>query len=79
MEVKPVKRIFRFGDKILEDLDPTASPEEVMEMWSRRYPSLTKGEIGGPYETDEGDDEYKMEGSGPAKMYDLTGSYGTKG
>lgn len=78
MEMQPVKRVFKFGEKMLEDLDPTATPEEVMEMWSRRYPSLTKGEIGGPYYED-GKEEYKMQGKGPTATYDLKGNYGTKG
>ena len=76
--MQPVKRVFKFGEKMLEDLDPTATPEEVMEMWSRRYPSLTKGEIGGPYYED-GKEEYKMQGKGPTATYDLKGNYGTKG
>lgn len=78
MEMNPVKRVFKFGNKELEDLDPSATPEEVMEMWSRRYPSLTKGEIGGPYYED-GKEEYKMQGTGPTAVYDLKGGYGTKG
>jgi hypothetical protein len=49
-----------------------------MDLYSRQYPSLTKGEIGGPY-YEENKENWKFEGKGPTATYDLKGSYGTKG
>ena len=78
MTMQRLERTFKSGDIELSDLDPTATPEEIMEMYSKKYPSLTNGEIGGPYYEDE-KEKYKLEGKGPTARYELKGSYGTKG
>ncbi len=76
--LQPVKRVFKFGTRILQDIDPSLSPEEIMELYSRTYPSLTKGEIAGPY-LEDGQANYKIEGKGSAARYDMSPNYGTKG
>jgi PRTRC genetic system protein C len=76
--MQPIERVFKFGDKVLADPGIHMTPEEVMDLYSRQYPSLTKGEIGGPYYEDE-KENWKFEGKGPSATYDLKGSYGTKG
>lgn len=71
--LQPVKRIFKFNGQVLEDPGQHMTPQEVMEHYSRlKYPSLTKGEIAGPY-LEDGEEQYKLE------AYNLKGSYGTKG
>lgn len=71
-KLQPVKRVFKFDGRELVDPGEHMSPEEVMELYSRQYPSLTKGEIAGPvYE--EGKEKYKLEG------YTMRPNYGTKG
>jgi len=76
--LKEVERVFKFGGRILPDPGRHMSPEEVMDLYSRQYPSLTKGEIGGPYYQNE-KEEWKLEGKGPSATYELKGNYGTKG
>lgn len=71
-KLKPMKRLFMFGKRELADPGEHMTPEEVMELYSRQYPSLTKGEIAGPFYEDE-QEKYKVEG------YTMSGSYGTKG
>ena len=73
MALERTKRVFKFGDKILEDPGIHMTPEEVMEHYARlKYPSLTKGEIAGPF-LEDGEEKYKLE------SYEIKGSYGTKG
>ena len=70
--LQPVKRVFKFNGKELVDPGEHMSPSEVMELYSRQYPSLTKGEIAGPFYED-GEEKYKIEG------FQFQGKYGTKG
>lgn len=74
-KLKPLKRQFMFGKRELPDPGDHMTPEEVMELYSRQYPSLTKGEIAGPFYED-GQEKYKVEGQ---ETYRMSGSYGTKG
>ena len=67
MTLQPTERIFKFDERILNDPGMHMTPKEVMELYSRQYPSLTNGEIAGPY-YEEGKETYKF-----------SGSYGTKG
>lgn len=72
-KLKPATRIFKFNGQRLEDPGRHMTPKEVMEHYSRlKYPSLTKGEIAGPF-MEDGEEQYKLE------SYELKGSYGTKG
>lgn len=66
-KLQPVERIFKFDERQLADPGIHMSAQEVMEMYSRQYPSLTNGEVAGPY-YEEGKETYKF-----------SGSYGTKG
>ena len=76
VEVKELERKFKFNGKELPDPDPKMKPEEVMAMYARQYPSLTNGEIAGPFY--EGTKEqWKLQGKAPS--YQMRGSYGTKG
>jgi len=72
--MKPIPRIFKFGERTLEDPGRHMTPDEVMQFYSRQYPSLTKGEIAGPF-ISKGEESYKIEG----EEYKMSGSYGTKG
>jgi PRTRC genetic system protein C len=67
VKVNELERKFKFNGKELPDPDPNMKPEEVMELYSRQYPSLTNGKIAGPFY--EGSEEH----------WKLQGSYGTKG
>ena len=67
MTLEPTERIFKFDKRVLQDPGSHMTPQEVMEMYSRQYPSLTNGELAGPY-YEEGKETHKF-----------TGSYGTKG
>ena len=78
MSIEKTKRVFEFKNKVLPDLGDHLTPKEVMAIYANQYPSLTNGEIGGPYYED-GKEEYKMQGTGPTAVYDLKGGYGTKG
>jgi PRTRC genetic system protein C len=73
--LKPVKRVFKFGDIELPDPGEHMTPEEVMDLYSRQHPSLTTGQIAGPFHED-GKANYKLKGQ---ETYEMRGNYGTKG
>ena len=74
-EESELTRVFKFNGKELPDPDPEMSAKEVMELYSRQYPSLSNGEIAGPFY--EGDQQnWKLEGK---QGYNMSGKYGTKG
>jgi PRTRC genetic system protein C len=77
MSIKKTERVFLFKDKRLPDLGEHLTPEEVMGIYANQYPSLTNGEIGGPY-YEEGEERWKLEGK-TQETYKMRGSYGTKG
>ena len=75
IEESELKRVFKFNGKELPDPDPEMSAKEVMELYSRQYPSLSNGEIAGPFY--DGDQQsWKLEGK---QGYSMSGKYGTKG
>lgn len=75
IEESKLERVFKFNGKNLPDPDPEMTPKEVMELYSRQYPSLSNGEIAGPYY--DGDQQnWKLEGK---QGYAMSGKYGTKG
>lgn len=77
--LQPVKRVFKFGDKTLEDPGPHMNEKQVMKMYATMYPSLTDGEIAGPF-YDEGNETYKLEGKGGGTpLYEFKRKFGTKG
>ena len=77
VKVSKLERVFKFNGKELPDPDPKMKPEAVMALYARQYPSLTNGEIAGPFY--EGTEEaWKLEGKGP-QVHQMRGSYGTKG
>ena len=76
--LKPIKRVFKFGTKILEDPGSHMDPHAVMKMYATMYPSLTNGTIEGPtYE--EGEEKFTLEGKPEGGTYTFNRKYGTKG
>ena len=45
---KQLERTFKFGQITLVDIDPTRSPEAIMEVYSNEHPSLSNGSVKGP-------------------------------
>jgi PRTRC genetic system protein C len=75
IEESELERVFMFNGREITDPDPEMSAKKVMELLSKQYPSLTNGEIAGPFY--DGDKQsWKLEGK---KGYALSGNYGTKG
>ena len=48
MEVQQLKRVFKHKKKNLADVDPTLSPDEVMNIYSHTYPELVNAKVEGP-------------------------------
>lgn len=53
LEIKGLKRVFRYNDKNLPDINESMTPQEVMDVYSNTYPELTNGSITGPEIKDE--------------------------
>lgn len=43
-----LERKFKFNNQVLKDIDPTLSPEEIMQVYSNQYPELVNATIEGP-------------------------------
>jgi PRTRC genetic system protein C len=48
ISLEAAQRKFQFQDTLLDDPDPSLSPEEVMALYANTYPSLTNGSVGIP-------------------------------
>lgn len=48
MSVKTLVRRFKMGATVLDDPDPSASPEQVVEMFTHAYPHLRNATISEP-------------------------------
>ena len=48
LNVTGMKRVFKFGNRELEDPDKNMTPDEVMQFYSATYPELTTSNVHGP-------------------------------
>lgn len=62
-----MKRVFKYGNRTLEDPGANMSPEEVIQFYSATYPELTTSNVHGP----------KVEGD--QAVYEFKTTVGTKG
>lgn len=67
LNVTGMKRVFKFGNRELEDPGKQMSPEEVIQFYSGTYPELTTSNVHGP----------KM--NGDKAVYEFKTTVGTKG
>ncbi len=67
LNVTGMKRVFKYGNRTLEDPSKNMTPDEVMQFYSATYPELTTSNVHGP----------KMEGD--KAVYEFKTTVGTKG
>lgn len=67
LNVTGMKRVFKYGNRELEDPNKNMSPEEVMQFYSGTYAELTTSNVHGP----------KIEGD--KAVYEFKTTIGTKG
>lgn len=67
LNVTGMKRVFKYGNRELDDPGKQMSPDEVMQFYSGTYPELTTSNVHGP----------KMEGD--KAVYEFKTTVGTKG
>ena len=48
LNITGMKRVFKFGNRELDDPGNQMSPEEVMQFYSGTYPELTTSNVHGP-------------------------------
>lgn len=48
LNVTGLKRVFKYGNRNLDDPDKSMSPEEVMQFYSGTYSELTTSNVHGP-------------------------------
>jgi PRTRC genetic system protein C len=48
LEIKGLKRVFKFNNDTLTDPDPAMSIEEITKFYSGKYPELTTCSVTGP-------------------------------
>ena len=48
LNIKNIKRVFKFGNRDLADPNPDFTPDEVMAFYSNTYPELTTSNVHGP-------------------------------
>ena len=53
LNVQGMKRVFKYGNRTLEDPGKNMSPEEVMQFYSGTYPELTTSNVHGPKVEDD--------------------------
>ncbi|MFO0433102.1 MAG: PRTRC system protein C [bacterium] len=68
LQVKPVKRTFKYAGITLPDPDPKLSEDEVRQMYSATYPELATAVVEGP--------DYQANGTA---VYSLRKAAGAKG
>ena len=57
----PAKRIFNFNGMVLDDPDPSMSPEKVLEFYAPLHAELNNAELKGPSIGSDGTKSYKVE------------------
>ena len=67
LNVTGMKRVFKFGNRELEDPDKNMTPDEVMQFYAGTYPELTTSNVHGPKVEDE------------VALYEFKTTVGTKG
>lgn len=45
MKINKIPRVFKFNDKIIDDPNPSLSPDEVISFLSNEYPEMTTSKI----------------------------------
>lgn len=68
LNVTGMKRVFKFGNRELEDPDKNMTPDEVMQFYSATYSELTTSNVHGP----KVDDKNRA-------VYEFKTTVGTKG
>ena len=66
-DIKILPRKFKYEHMLLDDMDSSANPDEIMEMYAELYPALTQASVEGPEITDD------------AMVYTFVTKIGTKG
>ena len=67
LNVQGMKRVFKYGNRTLEDPGKNMSPEEVMQFYSGTYPEQTTSNVHGPKVEDD------------KAVYEFKTTVGTKG
>ncbi len=67
LDIKSLKRVFKYDGKELSDPNISLSPDEVMSFYSNTYPELTTSAVHGP------------EINGDTATYTFKSTIGTKG
>ncbi len=67
LNVTGLKRVFKYGNRELDDPGQTMTPDEVMQFYSGTYPELTTSNVHGP----------KVDGD--KAVYEFKTTVGTKG
>ncbi|HZR33788.1 MAG TPA: PRTRC system protein C [Nevskia sp.] len=65
------KRTFKFNGITLQDVDPTMTPEQVIEAYTPNYPSLAYCVVGEPQVADDGSEITYVIDKPPAKTKGL--------
>jgi len=69
MESGQLKRVFKHDKKLLNDIDPSLTEHEILDVYSNQYPELVNANVEGPIINQE---------KGEA-VYTFSSSIGTKG
>lgn len=48
LDIRGLKRVFRYNGKELKDPNKSMSPEDVLQFYSGSYPELTTSNVHGP-------------------------------
>jgi PRTRC genetic system protein C len=67
MEVTELKRVFKHGDKMLDDPNREMSSDDVLEFYGNQYTELTNAHVTGPTVVND------------TLQYEFSTSVGTKG
>lgn len=53
IEIKSLKRVFKYKDMILDDPNSQIAPEDVLRFYTGAYPELVTGSVKGPEKNDD--------------------------
>lgn len=67
LNITGLKRVFKYGNRTLDDPNKNMTPDEVMAFYAGTYPELTTSNVHGP----------RIEGS--KAIYEFKTTVGTKG
>lgn len=67
LNITGLKRVFKYGNRTLDDPNKNMTPDEVMAFYAGTYPELTTSNVHGP----------KIEGG--KAVYEFKTTVGTKG